>query len=748
MNAEPELWQIEGTAIEVSSLGLEKAQRFTELLRTCGDDVYACLKDIRRRDDGAEIVVFTVNVERPQKLTHDVKRVEWLQAVFKPDVDKIPEVSLLRKDFPLVPHTNLTPKDIPRQACLYEQGWNEVRLNWNASQFLMRIQHWLARTATGTLHAEDQPLEPLLFPSANRLILPADFSTKLVSDRCDLLAVGRLPTQGPHIILAAEWKGKTQQPMTDSAAAIFECPPQKHGVIRHQPHNLHELDALCKEAGLDLVKALTTKIQEWFKSKPDPKILQAQLIVIVLLPKSRSGVVIEAVDICAFLTGKTVKQVGQSLGAIGKGEGEGGYIIGEIERNEDEIKKVPMEMIQIHHSLDAESAARLNGVELGKQRVVAIGMGALGSQIFNNMVRAGFGNWTLIDGDILLPHNCARHFLGNWAVGHNKAGAMALMANEILDGPDVAKAIDADLLHPGEKKTEIEKQMAEASAIMDFSASVAVVRHLGNSENQARVLSAFLNPSGKSLVVAVEDEHRSIRIDWLEMLHYRSVLNNSRLRETLRSENGNVRYGNACRDLSSRISQDDVSLWAALASKKIKHLLADSEAALEVAIISEDGSVEIFNEEITPLLTAIVGRWTVRFDRKLLQKLNDFRSSKLPNETGGVLVGHFDTHHHICSVVDIIPSPPDSVEWPVSYIRGCEGLRENVEEIGRLTLGQLQYVGEWHSHPDGCSTSPSNDDLEAYSWLVGHMCKEDLPALMMIVGEHDSFRFVVTTNSS
>lgn len=743
MSADIELWPLEGTEIDIGSLSVEKAQRFAELLRTCGEQVYAKLQEVRRRGDGTEFIIFTVDVERPQKLAHDIKRVEWLQAAFEQDQSKPPVVSLLRKNFPLVPHTNLTPKEIPRQACLYEQGWDEVRLNWNAAQFLMRIRFWLSKTATGTLHAEDQPLEPLIMASSSRLILPADFSLTGAIDSNGLLGVGRIPTSGPHIVLTARWKGQERQAMTHAAAAIFECRTQTHGVIRHQPANLFELNELCIEAGLDLIKQLTDKVREWHREKPDPKILQAQLIIILLLPKSRMGTVIEAVDVFAFLTGKTVEQIGQALGAIGKKDSLTGYIIGEIKTEDEEIKKVPVALIQVHHSLDSTAAAKLNGTESQARKIVAVGMGALGSQIFNIMVRAGFGSWTLVDDDLLLPHNCARHFLGNWAVGHNKAEAMAMIANEIFDGPDVAKSIEANLLRPGDKKPAIEEAIRAADTLLDFSASVAVSRELGSAGFKARVLSSFLTPGGNSLIVAIEDLNRAIRIDWLEMLHYRSTLNNPRLNGMLLGqENPNVRYGNACRDLSSRISEDDVALWAAMSSKEIKELVAQKDAALKVFVKGKDGGVEVIREEVTEVISVVVGKWTIRFDRALLRKLGEFRSCKLPNETGGVLVGHFDTHHHMCSVVDMIPSPPDSVEWPVSYIRGCDGLREKIEEIGRATLGQLQYVGEWHSHPDGCSTSPSNDDLEAYSWLVGHMNKEDLPAIMMIVGEEDDFHFI------
>lgn len=86
-------------------------------------------------------------------------------------------------------------------------------------------------------------------------------------------------------------------------------------------------------------------------------------------------------------------------------------------------------------------------------------------------------------------------------------------------------------------------------------------------------------------------------------------------------------------------------------------------------------------------------------------------------------------------VLDTIPSPPDSKEWPTLDIRGSEGLLKNVNQIFEASGGQVEYVGEWHSHPDGCQTLPSGDDLKVFTWLTEHMSDAGLPALMAIVGD-------------
>jgi hypothetical protein len=104
-----------------------------------------------------------------------------------------------------------------------------------------------------------------------------------------------------------------------------------------------------------------------------------------------------------------------------------------------------------------------------------------------------------------------------------------------------------------------------------------------------------------------------------------------------------------------------------------------------------------------------------------------------------------DLEHKIAYIVDTIPSPPDSEEWPTLYIRGCRGLSAKVKEIGKKTDGALQYVGEWHSHPAGSTTSPSTDDKKVFEWLTTEMSRDGLPALMMIVGDDGRFSLFIGT---
>jgi hypothetical protein len=737
-----------GDVVAIEELQVPKAREFARFLALAGPEVFAELHETKRTEtkDG-EIVILSVEVERPQNLTYDIRRKELLAVTFWAADNQVPEVLSLRWDFPKVPHINLREKELPRSLCLYDQPYEQVRVTWTPADFLGRIRFWLAKTSEGTLHGEDQHLEPYLSGSGVYLILPSDFWESAQKARSlDVFPCGK---NDKWLTFRAKWQDSKAQQQPDHIAAVFICLPQVHGVIRRRPANLGELHALCLEAGLDLLAELKKTIQKWHVNKPHPSVLAAKLIIIIAIPKSRYlGAPIEAVDKTAFLTGKTVEAIGIELGVIQKHGANAGYIIGGRQTASDSAERIPVDLLQVVNALSPNEAAKLNGCPRNRSRTVAIGMGALGSQIFDHLIRAGFGQWTLIDDDLLLPHNCTRHILGDWAVGSNKAQAMALMANSMLDGEPIANAIPANFLMPGRYAQAIDDAMNASDLVLDSSASIPVARDLASRNTKARAICAFLTPKGDGLIVAAEDRKRRVRLDWIEMLHYRAILHKRHLRDSLQSDDAGFRYGNSCRDVSFRLAQDDVAIWSGAASKAIKTLQSNDRAALDVYKSNSDGGIEVFHQPVTSPLRLTLSEWTIMLDRWLLRKMARLRKKRLPNETGGVLIGGFDTQRHTCMLVEILPSPPDSREWPTSYIRGCEGLVKKVREIKSLTLGQLRYVGEWHSHPDGFSTSPSPDDLVAYSWLVSHMQFESLPGIMLILGENLRFDLVNTEPKS
>jgi integrative and conjugative element protein (TIGR02256 family) len=133
-----------------------------------------------------------------------------------------------------------------------------------------------------------------------------------------------------------------------------------------------------------------------------------------------------------------------------------------------------------------------------------------------------------------------------------------------------------------------------------------------------------------------------------------------------------------------------------------------------------------------------VGGWNVILDQGIIRTIMESRLAKLPAETGGVLLGSLDQERRIIYVVDTLPTPEDSEERPTWFVRGSAGLPSSVAKAGAMTGGQVEYIGEWHSHPEGHSCAPSATDVNLFGWLTEHMDSIGAPATMLIAGDNDA----------
>lgn len=740
-----------GELITPDDLRVPKARDVANLLRT-GDLLFCELLECRRiaGDTPAEAVVFEVEVEVGQYPVHDIRRLERVAAVFREDDEVAPEALALRSDFPSVPHLNAGSSqghELPRSLCLYEEPYPEVKLQWTAVSFVRRLREWLALTARGELHADDQPLEPLLLGSPWSLVLPPDLFDDNSNARPETLGVSTVPdARGGYTLIAEVLEEAQNRSTLEYAAVSLVGSPQEHGVIQRPPTSLSQLQDYLQEAGLDLYGELRSRLGSWHQDDRFKDLLEKRLILVIALPKTRGpSAEVEVSEVWAFLSLDSAGEVGTSLGVWETHDGHYGVVLSNDtpELQNGDLMLAPL---NVSYAFSREQAVALSGhtEDAVNTKIAIVGVGALGSQVFLNLVREGQGEWSLIDNDTLLPHNLARHALTGCEVGFPKAEALAHIANQTVYGETVASSIVADVLAPGEQTDAVREALEEAEVILDASASVPVARHLARDVSSAsRRVSLFLNPSGTAGVMLQEDVGRKCPVDWLEMVYYRALLHDPRLRDHLRQPPDRLRYGRSCRDVSSTISQEFVALHAATGSRALRLTLHSEAAGISTWNVGGDHpGVEYINIMPTETVSWRYGEWNVVTDRRVLDKLAKARLDGLPNETGGVLIGAHDMQRRFLYLVDALSSPPDSEEWPTLYVRGSQGLTRKIEDIKEITDGQLGYVGEWHSHPSGSDPSPSADDRKVFAWLQEHMNLEGLPAAMVIVGEGDSALFV------
>ncbi len=208
------------------------------------------------------------------------------------------------------------------------------------------------------------------------------------------------------------------------------------------------------------------------------------------------------------------------------------------------------------------------------------------------------------------------------------------IADSMFEDGTFAEAIHGNVIHPGNNFGKIAKAMNESEIVLDMSASIAVSRHLADLQKNPRAVSIFVSPDGNSLVLTAEDKQRKVRLDWLEMLHYRVILNETGLSNSFQSVDSRVRYGHSCRDATTRLPQDAFSTWAGIASKSVKKIAGEDNASVRFYASSEDGAIASFNPEVEEPIKLELLDWTIQFDDWLLRKLGSIREERLPRQYG------------------------------------------------------------------------------------------------------------------
>lgn len=726
----------DSSEIKESEITISKARETLSAVRELNHvEFIRCCK----ASDGSEFIVFKTRVQLPQFILHGILPEEVIAVGFDPNDEKVPEVFALRADFPSnLPHTNMREFENPKSLCLYELAYNEVKLSFTAKLFIERIRNWLKNAALGRLHQDDQYLEPFLFDEDGTIIISA---ATLSHPFVNVQAIGKLKDKPLY---------QTQAGDQNECEYIFWPLRGKAGYkisLRSTPRELFSLSSFLNNVGVhfeyELIKSL--------RFLKDKNLLKNKLIVGVILEKNNLGIKGDPeFDCYAISPENSVLEIGSQLGLWDEFNGNIADILdfkvddSFIER----LKSIKIKTFKTQFAFNKTIAKIFNkeGLEKKDNQIVAIGMGALGSQVFINLTRQGYGLWALIDDDVLLPHNLARHALTTKDIGKYKSIAASACANEILGASSFSTASIINVLDSRNEKELIE-MVRKADVLLDFSASVAVARHIANiAHKKKRIISCFLNPKGSDLVILAEDEKQNINIDYLEMVYYRGLITNPQLSKHLAPAIEKKYYAQSCRDLSFRISQDNVAIHAGIASSALKHILDSKEQFIAIwQIDPSDFTISSTKIESSKINYAKSNNWKIYYDNIFLDKIFQERKMKLPNETGGILIGSYDTLSRKIYIVDSIPSPPDSGEYPTGYQRGNSGLDEQLDSIEEKTAGNLRYIGEWHSHPEECSTNPSSDDKLNFAWIRNVLKNEGLPPLSLIIGDNKKHSLFVET---
>lgn len=672
-----------------------------------------------------------------------IRRRERLAIGINPDFRVPILIHTLRKDFPQLTHQHPRIQDRPRQLCLYDNSWSAIEQTWTPQRFIARMFWWLRESAQLKLHRDDQPLEQLFYMSDYQLILPADYAEystpggkTLTIMRCDPNAriLKAIPSQPRDTSKGMRMISVCVDPVD---ANLLVATPETLGDLHDQ--------LVCWGSGLsqrlhDTVYEAIGESITVDQSKAAGK--GEGIVILVWIPRTRDGEP-DRFDAAGYMLTHSLFELASALDMIGLPEG-GSYPRVVLLGGEKSTRwrAFPLMPVEIRSGLSPKNARDMSGVpeEGADTRGVLAGVGALGSVLADLWIRQGWGQWTLVDPDRLLPHNLSRHIGFDSVVGLHKVDAVREIVAAAFPTWEPPKAIAGSIL---EESDDVLSALGAAEILVDVTTTFDVPRMLAKKADAPRTASLFLTPSGLSSIMILEDLERQQRVDGLEGQYYRAILHNDWGSQHLAQHLGDRWVGGGCRDISLRIPNEYIHAHAGILARQLRLSLAQPQARICIWE-SSDQTGAISAHEVVPsqVHSAESAQWTVKYDAGLVEKMRQARIEALPNETGGAIIGVTDLKTKTIVVVDVLPTPPDSEASPNHFIRGQEGQAEALEDVHKRTANVVDYVGEWHSHPDGCPARPSSDDEKLLGTLQRKMSAEGLPALMIIAGQTEVGVFV------
>lgn len=352
---------------------------------------------------------------------------------------------------------------------------------------------------------------------------------------------------------------------------------------------------------------------------------------------------------------------------------------------------------------------------------VFFGAGALGSSIVDLVAKAGAPRIRLIDGDTMTVGNATRHTLGITAFGWPKSGGVALDLLEHNPFVDVhyrhdnvlnsRERVDAYLADVDVAVSTMADESAESfvnEAAVRAGRPVYYVRALRGGA-VGRIFRVIPSRDACKYCVGLAMARGDEQAAWLAVDDLEDTL--------IAHECGNPVLASSAADLAmisalaTKVIVDDVGsgfgpsnhwLWAAEG--------VAGHPALSTSFRLVDRSVE--PDSACPFCAAPpVGR--VVLPAKVFARMADQVQRAGKNETGGLLVGRIEDGTAL--VVDASGAGPCAVETPARFDRDVDHCQTWLEE--RVRSGDVEYLGEWHSHTSG-EARPSAVDAESLSGIA------------------------------
>lgn len=690
--------------------------------------------------DGGWLVEIDIPVELPSRAraarisATGVKAIETCTLAFNRWPLRAPR-PYLRPDFPRdLPHINPHREGSCVPPCVFEGSLDELLHRLGLDAVIDQIIDWLGKAASGTLIDLNQGWEPTRRDScpstvefsAERLIAATPADGAVLMTKASYMTVGDgvycrvLPELTPQasVTFTQVLRGKPERQFGSGDFPTFiaraaATDGQFPVVGKYQPDTVVDLPSLLDLAGalgIDRT-ALETALSDYYR---------ASVIGLQNYRDWKKGLLALVVLV--------VKRPAPLVGSDGRDVEVLPYMVRYDIDPTSAFKFTSSVHAAFHsHTVSPELLARTSGLPqaVTQAKTVLIGCGSLGSKIGMHLARAGIGQQTFVDNEVMSPHNFARHALleDEPTLVPYKAEQMRLALGRLSHLNAKAYDLDAvDLFRNDEKFAEVVP--ADAAMIIETTASLQVLIAASVSAaltaSPVRLARAALFGQGRCAVLILEAKGRKARVDDITAFLFELCRWLPALRAGMAGTSSDPRrifVGDNCRSLTTPMADAVISRSASMVAMQAQQWISEGKPSsgqlcVGVGDPSNIGSSwNVFEAgETTVLDIPDDGGWQIRVLPHVAHAIDEDARHWGRLETGGALVGRVSYEARTITIAGMVAAPPDSVRSESAFILGTHGLAQTLTEAHAASVGHLMFVGTWHSHPMGGNHSGIDKD--------------------------------------
>lgn len=116
-----------------------------------------------------------------------------------------------------------------------------------------------------------------------------------------------------------------------------------------------------------------------------------------------------------------------------------------------------------------------------------------------------------------------------------------------------------------------------------------------------------------------------------------------------------------------------------------------------------------------------------------LNSLFNAYDKELPLETGGILLGKVSIDYSEYIITNACEISSSLMRTPTLFIRDYKKAQEVINNLWKNSNGIINYLGEWHTHPNMMG-APSSIDIKTISNIYFKIEKEIEKLFLVIIG--------------